>query len=68
MPKQIKFSNEVVWKDVDEVKPNNYNPNFMPNKIFESLKDDIQQNKFYGSIIINKKGIIIDGEHRYLAL
>ena len=68
MPKQIEFSNEVVWKDVDEVKPNNYNPNYMPTKIFESLKDDIQQNKFYGSIIINKKGIIIDGEHRYLAL
>ena len=68
MPKQVEFSNEVVWKDIKDVKPNNYNPNFMPSQIFDSLKDDIQQNKFYGTIIINKKGIIIDGEHRYLAL
>ena len=68
MPKQVEFSNEVVWKDIRDVKPNNYNPNYMPSQIFDSLKDDIQQNKFYGTIIINKKGIIIDGEHRYLAL
>ena len=60
MPKQVEFSNEVVWKDIKDVKPNNYNPNFMPSQIFDSLKDDIQQNKFYGTIIINKKGIIID--------
>ena len=68
MPKQVEFSNEVVWKDIKDVKPNNYNPNFMPSQIFDSLKDDIQQNKFYGTIIINKKGIKNDGEHRYLAL
>jgi len=68
MPKQVEFSNEVVWKDIKDVKPNNYNPNYMPSKIFDSLKDGIQQNKFYGTIIINKNGIIIDGEHRYHAL
>ena len=68
MGKEIEFSNEVVWKNISDVKPNNYNPNYMPNNIFDSLKDDIKQNKFFGAIIVNKKGTIIDGEHRYLAL
>lgn len=68
MPKEIEFSNTIVWKDIKEVKPNNYNPNYMPSQIFESLANGIQQNKFFGSIIVNKNGIIIDGEHRYLAL
>lgn len=68
MGKEIEFSNEVVWKNISDIKPNNYNPNYMPNNIFDSLKDDIKQNKFFGAIIVNKKGTIIDGEHRYLAL
>ena len=64
----VEFNTEIKWLDISEVKPNDYNPNYMPSDIFESLKDNIQKNKFYGAIIIRKNKTIIDGEHRYLAL
>ena len=64
----VEFNTEIKWLDISEVKPNDYNPNYMPSDIFESLKDNIQKNKFYGAIIIRKDKTIIDGEHRYLAL
>ena len=64
----VEFKTDIVWLDISEVKPNDYNPNYMPSDIFESLKDNIKKNKFYGAIIIRKNKTIIDGEHRYLAL
>ncbi len=64
----VKFNTEVEWLDITDVKPNDYNPNYMPSDIFESLKDNIQKNAFYGAILIRKDKTIIDGEHRYLAL
>jgi Chromosome partitioning protein ParB len=65
---EIEFSNKITWLETSEIKPNDYNPNFMPPTIFNSLEDGIKQNKFFGGIIVNKNGIIIDGEHRFLAL
>ena len=64
----VEFKTDIVWLDIADVKPNDYNPNYMPSDIFESLKDNIKKNKFYGAIIIRKDKTIIDGEHRYLAL
>ena len=68
MSNEIEYSNEVKWLDTAKIKPNNYNPNYMPPLLFSSLTDGIKNNKFFGTIIVNKNGIIIDGEHRYLAL
>ena len=68
MSSEVEFSNEIEYLDTAKIKPNNYNPNFMPPVLFSSLTDGIKNNKFFGAIIVNKSGIIIDGEHRYLAL
>jgi len=54
--------------NVNEIFPNDYNPNFQPQTTFDSLMDNIKRNGFYGAIIINKKNVIIDGEHRWRAL
>ena len=64
----VEFKTDIVWLDISEVKPNDYNPNYMPSDIFESLKDNIKKNKFYGAIVVTEDKVIIDGEHRYLAL
>lgn len=64
----VEFNTEITWLDISEVKPNDYNPNYMPADIFESLKDNIKKNAFFGAILIRKDKTIIDGEHRYLAL
>ena len=52
---------------VDELKPNNYNPNEMTDKIMSHLVAEIKRVGFLQPILVNKKGIIIDGEHRWLA-
>ena len=64
----VKFKSDVLWLKPDEIIVNDYNPNFMPQSLFEDLIDDIKRNKFYGTILINKDKVIIDGEHRFLAL
>jgi ParB-like chromosome segregation protein Spo0J len=53
---------------------NDWNPNFVPQDIKNAIKDDIRQNGFLGSIVLqkhnermNKDNVIINGEHRFLA-
>jgi hypothetical protein len=58
---------------IDKVYPVPYNPNYMPNEMFEALKENIQNNGLIGSILVRlhptKKDAyeIIDGEHRWKA-
>jgi ParB/RepB/Spo0J family partition protein len=58
---------------IDKVYPVPYNPNYMPNEMFEALKENIQNNGLIGSILCRehptKKDAyeIIDGEHRWKA-
>jgi len=64
----VDYNTDIVWLKPDEIKPNDYNPNFMPQETFKDTIDDIKKNGFFGAIIINKDKIIIDGEHRWRAL
>lgn len=64
---EVIFKSNIVWLDVDEIKPNDYNPNYMPQTTFEALVKSIKKG-FYGAIVISKDKIIIDGEHRWRAL
>ncbi len=58
---------------IDKVYPTPHNPNIMPDEMYESLKDNIQNNGLIGSILCRehptKKNSyeIIDGEHRWRA-
>ena len=64
----VELKSQIQMIPVNDIKPNDYNPNFQPQTTFDSLMDNIKKNGFYGAIIINKKNIIIDGEHRWRAL
>jgi len=54
--------------DIDSVQPNKYNPNSMPEHLYEFLKRSMEDIGFIQPIIITKDNIIIDGEHRWKAL
>jgi ParB-like chromosome segregation protein Spo0J len=59
---------EIVWKNVNEIEPNNYNPNRQSDMDFELLCRSIEEDGFTQPILINKDtGKIVDGEHRWRA-
>jgi len=69
---------ELVWVDVDRIKPNRYNPNVMDDEAFEALCDFMRSHSAeeVDPIWVRKDGVdeygqqlfeIIDGEHRWKA-
>ena len=61
---------EIIYEDPKELKPNNYNPNEMDDKQFNSLCHQIQSKGFRDTIhaaTINKEKIILNGEHKWKA-
>jgi ParB/RepB/Spo0J family partition protein len=52
---------------LEKLKLNDWNPNKMDGGTLKSLVHSIQQRKFIVPIVISSEGLIIDGEHRYLA-
>lgn len=73
MANRKRFINQIVEIPVGKITPNDYNPNYMPSDVFNALKEHTKR-VFWGGIIVRKdpenkdKYVIIDGEHRYLAL
>jgi hypothetical protein len=73
MARKGKFINQIVEVPINDITPNDYNPNYMPSDVFNALKEHTSR-IFWGGIIVRKdpdnegKYVIIDGEHRYLAL
>ena len=53
---------------IDSIHPNPYNPNSMRDTVYQFLKKSIKKRGFLDPVIVNKNGVIIDGEHRYKAL
>jgi hypothetical protein len=53
---------------IDSIRPNIYNPNTMRDTIYQFLKKSIKKRGFLDPVIVNKNGVIIDGEHRHKAL
>ena len=56
--------NNILWVPVEELKPNNYNPNHVFKNELKLLKYSINKNGWLHPIIINQDNIIIDGYHR----
>ena len=52
---------------INTLRPNEYNPNEMTESILNHLVAELKRIGFLQPILVNKKGIIIDGEHRWLA-
>jgi len=51
---------------IDELKPNEYNPNEMTEATLNHLVAEMKRVGFLQPVLVNKKRIIIDGEHRWL--
>jgi hypothetical protein len=58
---------QIVKKSVDDIKPNKYNPNKIPEEIYKTLVSNIKKFGYLQPILIDKDGVIIDGEHRWRA-
>ena len=52
---------------INTLRPNEYNPNEMTESVLNHLVAELKRIGFLQPILVNKKGIIIDGEHRWLA-
>jgi hypoxanthine phosphoribosyltransferase len=69
---KIKMHKDVTLLPVDQIKRNNWNPNFLSTAMQRAIRDDIQRNGFIGPIVVQKHNreldqdyVIINGEHRY---
>ena len=64
-----KFSSDPIsnieWRDASTLIANHYNPNVVFNQELKLLETSIMTNGWIQPILINKKGVIIDGFHRW---
>lgn len=69
--KRVRFDSKVKFVDINEVKPNRWNPNVLPERHLDQMVKDVKRKGFVGAIICREKGKgyeILDGEHRWRAL
>lgn len=59
---------KIINKKIDEVKPNKYNPNKIPEDKYKTLLNNIKEFGYIQPILIDNKGVIIDGFHRWKAM
>ena len=57
--------NEVIWRNRDELIPNNYNPNKVAPPELKLLKISILEDGWTQPIVINPDMTIVDGFHRW---
>lgn len=57
----------VEYVGVDEITPNDYNPNRQSEHDFELLCRSIQEDGFTQPIVVSRQNVIVDGEHRWRA-
>lgn len=58
---------KLVKKKVEELKPNTWNPNIMPEDKYQALVRCVKKDGMIQPILIQDDGMIIDGEHRWRA-
>jgi ParB-like chromosome segregation protein Spo0J len=56
---------EIIWRDREELKPNNYNPNKVAPPELKLLKISILEDGWTQPIVINPDKTIVDGFHRW---
>lgn len=52
---------------IDDISPNNYNPNHMDSDMFNTLVNNIKRDGMLQPLLVRMDGTIIDGEHRWRA-
>jgi ParB/RepB/Spo0J family partition protein len=62
-----KYPKYVEKYPIEKLKLNDWNPNELDGEMMKKLVRSIKERKFIVPIVANKEGIIVDGEHRYLA-
>jgi hypothetical protein len=55
----------IVWKHVDELDANVWNPNVVLNQELQLLERSILKTHWIQPLLVNKNGLIIDGFHRF---
>lgn len=58
---------KIQYLSVDDIAPNNYNPNRQDPKDFELLLRSIEDDGFTQPVIVTEDFLIVDGEHRWRA-
>lgn len=58
---------EIQYESVDDIKPNEYNPNRQSEEEFELLLRSIEDDGFTQPVIVTNDLTIVDGEHRWRA-
>lgn len=58
---------KVVYRSIDDLKPNEYNPNRQNEEEFELLCRSMEEDGFTQPIVAIPDGTIVDGEHRWRA-
>ena len=68
MPEKTKSKepiDSVVWKHVDELKANTYNPNVVLGAEMKLLEFSLLNTGWIQPVLVSRDGVIIDGFHRY---
>lgn len=71
MPWEIDKFPDIIEISLEQIRPNDWNPNVLPKKLYEALKRNIRDKGFVLPILVRKvedRYEIIDGEHRYKIL
>ena len=63
----VEFVDKIEYVDVDKLKVDGINPNFVPSDIQKAIDDHIED-KFYGAILVNRDNWVVDGKHRFDSL
>lgn len=58
---------QIEYRGVDDIKPNNYNPNRQSDHEFRLLCRSIEEDGFTQPVIVSRDYTIVDGEHRWRA-
>lgn len=58
--------NRIEWRNVEDLKPNGWNPNVVMNNELTLLEKNILMAGWIQPILISRDGIIIDGFHRFM--
>jgi len=53
--------------DINSIKPNDWNPNEMPQSLLDFLAKQIKEKGFLQPVLVGKNNEIVDGEHRWMA-
>lgn len=64
----IRLYDKIELVPAEAIRPNDWNPNIMSDRMYRTLLANIERVGFIEPIIVTRDGVIVNGEHRYRAL